>query len=429
MTVLDRRITPQVLPVNDIYFLELEKRTLKNGIPVHLINAGSQEVVKIDLIFEAGHWNCNNPLLADFTNRMLVEGSAKYNSAEIAEKFDFLGTFINFECGKHFASAQLYCLSQFVEESIEVFQTYIKNPLFPEKEFNIHLKNEHQQYILARKKTEVLAAEEFYENLFGLDHPYGLFRNQNDFDNITIGQLKEHHQRYYNPANCKIVVSGKLSENIIDLLDKHFGDMSWIVGAKTKDTDYERIKTYNGRYQVEKKDAEQASIRIGKATIDKKSSDFQGLSILNTVLGGYFGSRLMTNLRETNALTYGIYSSLSSLLYAGIFSISANVNKTGVDLAIEQIVKEVNKLRNDLIPQAELDMVKNYLSGEMLRAFDGPLQVSEIYAGLLNYNLDYNYYRSYFETLKSINSITLRDLAHEYLNPDSFVQIVAGDYK
>ena len=275
---LNRRVAPQAMPVNDIDLLEIKRRNLRNGIPVHLINAGNQDVVKIDLIFEAGHWNCNNPLLADFTNRMLVEGSAQYSSSEIAEKFDYLGAFINFECGKHFASVQLYCLSHFVEESLEVFQSYIKFPVFPEKEFSIHLKNEYQQYVLARKKTEVLAAEVFYEKLFGANHPYGISRKQIDFDIITIKQLKEHHQRYYNPANCEMVISGRFSDSIVDLLDNHFGDNSWLKGVKVEDITYEKAEGDSRKYIITKEEAKQVSLRIGKVIIDKKHTDFQGLN-------------------------------------------------------------------------------------------------------------------------------------------------------
>lgn len=427
MVNIDRKKAPKALPVDKIEFLEVEEHALDNGIPVYLINAGEQEVVKIELIFEAGHWNNENSLLADFTNRMLVEGSVKYSSVEIAEKFDYLGTFINFECGKHFASVQLYCLKQYVEESLEIFQSYVKFPVFPENEYHIHLKNEQQQFVLSREKTEILAFEAFHENVFGQYHPYGRVRKQADFENLSIEQLKQYHLRYYNPANCKIIVSGKLPKTILVQLNSHFGVSDWEKGEKVLNKEF-LLKTVKGEKNlIKKKGAVQASLRMGQATIDKKHPDFQGLSILNVVLGGYYGSRLMTNLRGENALTYGVHSGLSSLLFAGIFSISANVNIEKVDLAIEQIWMEIDKLRVELIADKELDTVKSYLSGEMLRAFDGPLRTSEIYAGLLNYGLDFNYYKNYFNTLNAIKAISLKELANKYLNPDNFVQVVVGD--
>jgi zinc protease len=428
MDTINRKIAPKARPVEKIDFLPVSEHKLQNGIPVYLLNAGDQDVVKIDVIFEAGHWNCLNPLLADFTARMLMEGSIHYTSTEIAEKFDYLGTFINFESGKHFASFQLYCLTQHTEQSLEVFQSYIKFPVFPENEFSIHLKNEQQQYTLARQKKEVLALETFYSKIFGENHPYGLFRKQEDFENLTIEQLKQHHLRYYNPANCKIVVSGKLPSRVVDLLNNSFGNNDWKRGQKTDNKKYKPIKIEGLKHIVKKESAVQASIRLGKPLISKKHPDFQGVSILNVILGGYYGSRLMTNLRGKNALTYGIHSGVVSLLFSGVFSISANVNMDKVDLAIEQIMNEVNVLRSELVSDDELEMVKNYLSGEMLQAFDGALRISEIYAGLLNYGLDFNYYKEYFKTLKTIDAETLRELAIRYLDPESFMQIVVGDY-
>ncbi|NJO91833.1 MAG: insulinase family protein [Chloroflexia bacterium] len=428
MKSIDRKTAPQAQSVEKIDFLSVSEHKLSNGIPVYLLKAGEQDVVKIDVIFEAGHWNCKNPLLADFTSRMLMEGSIQYTSAEIAEKFDYLGTFVNFECGKHFASVQLYCLAQYIEKSLDVFQSYIKFPVFPENEFVIHLKNEEQQYTLAKQKTEVLALETFYSKVFGQNHPYGLFRKQDDFENLTIEQLKQHHLRYYNPANCKIVVSGKLPSAIIEMLNNYLGKNDWQTGEKTDNKKYKLTKAESKKNLIKKEGAVQASIRLGKSLINKKHPDFQAVSILNVILGGYYGSRLMTNLRGKNALTYGVHSSVVSLLFSGVFSISANVNMDKVDLAIEQIINEVNILRHELVSDEELEMVKNYLSGEMLHAFDGALNVSEIYAGLLNYGLDFNYYKEYFQTLKAIDAETLRELAIKYLDPESFVQVVAGDF-
>lgn len=424
--MLDRKTKPQSLPVSNIDFLDIEKKKLSNDIPIYLINAGQQDVIKFELISEAGHWRSTHPLLADFTNRMLTEGSSKYTQNEIAEKFDFYGTFINYECGKHFATQQLYCLNNFFEQSLEVFQSFIKHPVFPEKEFKIHLKNEYQQYVLGKEKTEVLAANAFYESLFGKEHPYGKSRNEEDFSSITINDVKDFHKTYYTPEYSKIIISGKLDKNILDSLETYFGTNNWPKGIKTEENQYSIPPYHPGKRVILKESAVQSSIRIGKPTIEKKHEDFHALSILNTILGGYYGSRLMVNLREKKGLTYNISSSLSSLLYCGIFSISTNVNTINTEKAIDEIYAEIDKLKTKLVPEEELNMVKNYLSGEMLRAFDGPLRVSEIYAGLLNYGLDLDYYKLYFKTLKSITPKKLRELANIHFQKESFSEIIAG---
>ncbi|MDF1550252.1 MAG: pitrilysin family protein [Bacteroidales bacterium] len=428
MINLDRKTAPGSLPIEAIQFLVVKKEVLQNGIPVYQINAGTQNIIKLELIFEAGHWNCKNPLLADFTNRMLIEGSLKYTSSEIAEKFDFYGTFYNFECGKHFASVQLYSLGNFFEKSIEIFESFVKFPTFPEREFKVHLKNDYQQYMLGREKTELLAAEAFYSKIFGNKHPYGIITQAEDFQKLSIEQLKLHHNQYYHPAACKIIVAGLLDNTILEVLNKYFGGSDWPIGTKSIDRNFEFEKPGLDKFAITKKGAAQASIRLGKRTISKHHEDYHGLSIVNTILGGYFGSRLMTNLREKSALTYGIYSSLSSLLYSGVFSVAANVHSEQAENAVNQIINEISILREQLISAKELEMVKNYLRGEMLRVFDGPLQVSEIYTGLLNFNLDFDYYQDYFDTIKSIQPENIRELANKYLNTDSFTTVLAGNF-
>jgi zinc protease len=222
------------------------------------------------------------------------------------------------------------------------------------------------------------------------------------------------------------MISGKLNKNIRQVLESFFGKSDWMAKkANPNQNGFGPCST--GRHIVHKQGAVQSSIMIGKRTINKNHHDFLGLSILNTILGGYFGSRLMANLREKNALTYGIYSSLSSLLQTGSFTISANLNTSMIEKAIRQIYKEIEILQQKLVPAKEFEMVKNYLSGEMLRAFDGPMAVSEIFLDVLPYGLDLGYYQKYFDTLKTIKSETIRDLANKYFEKQSFVEVIAGN--
>jgi predicted Zn-dependent peptidase len=428
MSELIRNIAPPAKQIDDIHFPDIEKYHLKNGIPIYSLNSGTQDIIKMDLVFEAGQWFSDNPLTPAFCNRMLIEGSQKYTHAEIAEKLDFYGTFSNFESGKHFSHIQLFTLSNFFDKSVELLEDFAKNPLFPEEQLKVLIQNEIQQFVVSKEKTDVLAADEFIVRNFGANHPYGRIRKLSHFENINLDELKKFHKQYYNSSNCKIMVSGKLNEQVLKTLEMSFGNSDWM-GEKANPGINNHINTEKGRFLVNKNGAVQSSIIIGKKTINKKHPDYFGLSILNTILGGYFGSRLMTSLREKEALTYGIYSSLSSAMHSGTISISANVNSDLAEKAISSIYKEIELLKNELISDEELNMVKNYLSGEMLRAFDGPMAVSEIFLDILPYGIELNYYKKYFETLKSISAYTLNDLANKYLQNDGFIEVIAGNHK
>ena len=426
MIVLDRKVAPLARSIEKIKFPEIESRELSNGIPVYFLNAGSQEVIKIDLVMEAGQWFSDNVLVPNFCNRMLIEGSERFSHSEIADKLDFYGTFSSLECGKHFSQIQLFTLSHFFDKSVEILEDFVKKPAFPEDKLKILLQNEVQQFIVNHEKTDVLAADEFIPRIFGRNHPYGKIREYSDFEHVNLDDLKYFHGKFYNSSNCKILVSGKLHREVMDVLEHHFGKQDWS-GEKA----IPEINGFDhpepGKFKVKKKNAVQSSILVGNKTINKKHPDYFGLSVLNTILGGYFGSRLMIAIREKEALTYGIYSSLSSALHSGTFSISANVNSKLVEKAIKAIYREVDRLKTELLSLNELETVKSYLSGEMLRAFDGPLAVSEIFSDLLPYGLELDYYQDYFETLKNIDPETIRDLAEKYFVNENFTEVIAGN--
>jgi len=425
MTQLNRKIAPKARAILDINYPHPVQINLKNGIPVFLLNAGTQDIIKIDIVMEAGQSFSQNALVPVLCNRMLIEGSIKFNHAEIAEKLDYYGTFTNLECGKHFSHMQLFSLSDYFDKSIELLEDFVKNPVFPEDKLKVLMENEIQQYIVSREKTEVLAADEFIPRVFGKNHPYGRIKRLSDYEKVNSNQLKQFHQQFYNANNCKIMVSGKLPKEINLVLESHFGGDDWLGTKAIADVNGFDLQEF-GRFTVNKSTAVQSNILIGKKTINKKHSDYFGLSILNTILGGYFGSRLMTSLREQDGLTYGIYSSLSSAMLCGSFSISANVNQGNAEKAISGIYREIEILQSELVDNEELEMVKNYLSGEMLRAFDGPLAISEIFLDIKPYGLDLDYYKKYFKTLKLIDAQTIRDLAVKYLQHDSFTEVIAG---
>lgn len=427
MAGLDRKRAPLARQVEEVNFPEVEFYTLKNGIPVYLMNFGTQDIIKMDVVMEAGQWFSENILTASFCNRMLIEGSQNYSNAEIAEKIDYLGTFTGLDCGRHYANTQIYCLNHFFAQSVEILEDFVKRPVFPEEKLNVIVQKEIQQYVVNHEKTEVLASDEFIPRIFGQSHPYGRIRKPEDYRNLNVEHIRQFHRQYYNALNCRIMVSGKLNGEIMPVLEEYFGGSDW-QGAKAVPATNGFQEPETGKYTVGKAGAVQSSILIGKRTITKKHPDYAGFSILNTILGGYFGSRLMTNLREKNALTYGIYSGLSSLLQAGSFSIAASVNNEKAEKAISQIYKEIDLLKEKLVPEQELEMVRNYLAGEMLRAFEGPIALSEIFMELLAYGLDFESYRQFFSTLRSISPAALRDLANKYLQKDTFVEVIAGDY-
>ena len=424
--MLDRKLEPQFKIIDKIDIVKAEKKTLANGIPVYSINAGEHELVKVDIIFEAGEWSQKIPMLAYSVVSMLCEGSLFHTAEEIADKFDFLGSYIYYNTQKHTATITIYSLQKHLEETLQLIEEIIKYPLFPEKEFETFNNKRKQQYTIDNQKVELLAQKHFCRALFGNEHPYGMYPELEDFDRINTNNIRSFHAQYFIAENCKIIIAGKIDESHIDLLNRFLGDIDWQKMFIQQSLKHDIHPSIEKQIFIEKKDSVQSAIRIGKVTINKFDADFPKLQIVNTILGGYFGSRLMTNIREEKGYTYGIGSGLVSYKNAGYFVITSEIGKNVTQDAIKEVYFEIDRLQTELVPEKELEVVRNYLMGNVLRNFDGPFALSDTLKTILEYDFGYEYFETYVETLKTITPKQIQSIAVKHLEKSSLYEIIAG---
>jgi zinc protease len=422
---LSRKKQPKIRPVELLSITEAESVSLKNGIPVYLIHAGSEELMRIDFIFNAGQATEIFPLVASATNTMLLEGSVNYTANEINSAFDFHGAFINPFCQKDSAGVTVFLLNKYLENIIELCSEIIFNPLFPEDELKNLQKKRLQMYLMNREKVQVMANDKFLESVFGSAHPYGRQAKPLDFENVTSNMLKTFHSRYYVASNMAIIISGNIHLKTVSTLNHFFGNLN------TPEINHiineVRIKGHPDRKAfIEKKDAVQTAIRIGSATINKKHSDYNGLMIMDTILGGYFGSRLMKNIREDKGYTYGISSSVISLKKSGYKIIATEVGKKHTKKTLKEIYKEIRLLQTTFVENRELDVVKSYMAGEMVRMFDGPFALAESFRAAWDYGLGNDYYYQLAEKIRTISPDEIISLANTYYNIDDLFEITAG---
>ncbi|PKQ65495.1 hypothetical protein BZG02_00360 [Labilibaculum filiforme] len=426
MENLYRNTAPKFKTVDSIEILPSQKHSLSNHIPVHIINGGSQDVVKIEFVFNAGIWQQKKPLIATLTNSMLNEGTTSLTASEIAEKFDFLGAHIGFSTSKHEASVTLYSLKKHFSETLELTADLIKNSIFPEKEFKTILTNRKQQYQVDHQKTNVLAKEKFTELIYGKNHPYSNSYNISEFDNCSLQEVKEFYQTNYTASNCHIIIAGKVDEDVLTQVDNLFGENKWLKQSELIDHTYQNIGSKEKTAFVCKEDAVQSTIRIGRKLFTKTHPDYTGIQLLNLILGGYFGSRLMQNIREDKGYTYGINSIMLSHLKEGHFVIVTEVGAEVCKAAVQEIFLEIKRLREELVSEDELSLVKNYFSGEMLRNLDSPFALSDGLRGNLPFGLDNTYFAKFIKDLKAVSAERLMQLANEYLKAEDLYLVVCG---
>ncbi|RKD88426.1 M16 family metallopeptidase [Mangrovibacterium diazotrophicum] len=421
----NRLLEPALHKIEKPDLIHPAKSTLRNGIPVFALKAGQQEVCKIDFVFEAGIWQQQKPLLASLSNAMLQEGSKNYTAAQIAEFFDFHGAYLQLTADYHNGTVSVITLEKHVDKLLPVIEDLIKHSIFPSSEFQTLLKRRKQRFLLETEKVKILCQKKFSEVLFGQGHPYTLGLKAEDFDNGEIEDFVRFYKQHYHSKNCEIHLSGQFSDSIVDSLDKYFGSNDWEGQATTTETK-EIIATSEALVRINKENAIQSAIRIGKLLVEKQHPDYFGLQILTTILGGYFSSRLMMNIREDKGYTYGIGANFVSLNQAGYLIITTEVDKQYEKDTLKEIKKEIDLLRTKLVSEEELNRVKQYLVGEFLREFDGPFSLSQAFRNIHDFNLDYSFYDKYYETIQSITPQHLQNLALKYLSTESMHTVIAG---
>jgi len=424
--MINRKQQPELKKIESIDILEPETARLDNDIPVYLFNAGDIGITKLDFIFEAGSQFQLHPLNASYTNKMLTEGTLSYSSFDIAQKLDYYGAYINNMSSKDTAVVSLSVLNKHLKYVLPVLNEIINHPKFPENELKIHTQKDKQGFIDDCQKVNEVAVMNFNRQLFGSRHPYGTLITAEDFDKQQSEQLIAFHNERYTMEHCKIIASGKMSKDIVSQLNYFFG-----YTKKGREVTISKkpnaIISGPQKQFVEMPSSVQSAIRIGKISINKAHKDYMKLYILNMIFGGYFGSRLMKNIREDKGFTYGIYSVLLSFQQSAAFIIASEVGSDVCNKAIDEIYKELRILNSEMISLKELELVKKYMTGTLIRNFDGPFQIADRFKSVLEYGIDYK--KHYSEFLQTINTVTpekLMLISKEYLNAETMQELVVG---
>lgn len=426
--MLDRTIAPDFKTISHIDVQQATSQHLQNGIPLHVINAGSQEITKLEFIFKAGMFFQDRSLIASTTNALLEMGTRNYTANQISDGIDFYGSFLELGVGQDYANITVYSLNKYLDQTLSFVEEVIKYPVFPQSEFDLLINTKKQKHLINSQKVSVLARRRFAELIFGPVHPYGIDVKTNDFERVSVDEIKDFHNKYYHSGNCTIIASGKLPENLSDILNHHFGTTVW--GQNQVLTSiHPELATQTGKTCILKEDAIQSAIRIGKPLFNKMHPDYFKFQVLNTVLGGYFGSRLMANIREDKGYTYGIGSGLVSLVNGGYFYISTEVGVDVTAATLDEIYKELKLLQTDRIDELELETVRNYILGQFLQSVAGPFALADKFKAIWEFGLDYNYFDNYLQAVKTVNTKELQDLANRYLNADDMIECVAGKIK
>ncbi len=416
---------PPLADIREIRIPRPQISRLSNGVPMYDIRLGTQDFVRIEAVFAAGRWYESRPLVARATAWMLREGTHDRSAEQISEMLDYYGATLRIEDGFDTTGLNLYCLTKHLPHLLPLFHEMLTRPTFAPAELAEYVRRSKQRLIVDLEKVDVVAYRELTELLFGDRHPYGYNSVVGMYDDLRPEDLHAHFSAHYLAANTHLFVAGKTSEPILDLIGEAFSQGFPAHGPAPRPV--HPIGPEGPREKhLEKEKSSQTAIRLGRKLFTKKHPDYQGMYVLNTVLGGYFGARLMSNLREEKGYTYGVYSALETMEHSGYLYVGTEVDKAIREDAVREIRHEMRRLCDEPLGAEELAMVRNYLLGNALRAFDGPFNVSEAMRDLAVEGLDLSFYDRFVDTVRNITAHQLQDLAQRYLDPQDYTLVTVG---
>jgi zinc protease len=422
--MLNRVVAPPIVDaVNfSLSLKSADKFVLRNGVEVYAINAGAEEVMSLEWVFFAGNWQEEQNLVAATANFLLRNGTSSKTAFQINEHFEYYGSYLNRACQNETATITLHCLSKHIQELLPVVKELITDSVMPQEELDIFKQNMKQKLKVNLKKSDFVASRLIDVYLFGEQHPYGKYSKAEDFDALQKEELLKFYEQYYRNGKLILFAAGKLPSNLDELLNTYFGDLpNKPIGLKQLPIHPASEKKFR---VINDADGVQGSIRIARPFPNRHHPDFLKVQVLNALFGGFFGSRLMSNIREDKGYTYGIHSYLLNQIHDSAWMVSTEAGKDVSEATIAEVYKEMKDLREELVDEEELLLVRNYMMGGILGDLDGPFQIIARWKNIVLNNLDEKYFYNSLNTIKTISAEEIRDLAKKYLNPEDFYELV-----
>lgn len=421
---IDRKTPPRIKDAVefDVRLKPAERATLSNGTEVYAVNAGAEDVLQLEWVFYAGNWFEKKNIVAATANFMLKNGTTQKTAYQLNEHFEYYGSYLNRACYNETATVTLHCLSKHLDVLLPVVREMLTDSVFPEDELATYKQNMQQRLRVNLKKCDFVAGRLIDTYLYGEDHPYGRYSRFEDFEAIRRDEVAAFYREHYRHGKLLLFAAGKLPANLFAALEKYFGDLP-LQGKRLEDMP-PRPMTEKKYRVINDPQGVQGAVRLGSPFPNRHHPDFMKAQVLNNVFGGFFGSRLMSNIREDKGYTYGIYSYLENHIQQCAWVISTEAGRDVCEATVAEVYKEMKALRDAPVGDEELLLVRNYMIGSILGDLDGPFHIINRWKNLVLNGLDEQFFYRQIETIKTVSAEELQALAVKYLQPEHFYELV-----
>lgn len=422
---IDWKKGPGFKEIETIKLPHFDTRILSNGVKMIEIRQGTQDIVKLDIVFRGGRLTELKKLEARFTASLMREGTASYTSSQLANHLDFYGAIVRVANNLDHIYLSLTCLTKYFDKVLPAIREIIYEPAFDEQEFQKLQKNTTERLALDMAKNDVVSYRVFTEALYGNNHVYGYNTEKGDISLLERNDLVTYHNNALGSDNCYIVLSGRYPAEVSKSVAEAFGQI--IHTSKPFQYQPPSVESVKDTIVISSKNEHQSSVKTGRKMFSRHHDDYGAFHVLSTILGGYFGSRLMTSIREDLGYTYNIYSALDFMIYDGYFYVATEVGNEFLAPTLSEIKVHFEKLQDKKVSKSELMMVKSYLRGNMLHLVDGPLNSSNTVRSLELDDCLNDHFTKFLKDIDDVTPAKLQKLAQQYLNWEDMTTVIVGD--
>jgi zinc protease len=429
MQSIDRTIKP--IPSKEISFSlpGIEKFTLNNNLEVHFIKKTNLPILQFNLLINAGSFLDleNKKGLSNLFSLAVDEGAGKYNSLQLSDEFELLGSNFSISSSEDNAFFSLQTLKENVAKSLELFSAVIKTPHFNENDFKREQRKVITHIFQQQDEPDEIADLVFDHIIFGKSNPYSspIVGYDKDVKNISTDDIKTFYSNFILPNNSKLIVVGNISkEELLDKLEFYFKD--WTSKEILIDVSFPKINSDKKIFLFDKKGSVQSEIRIGHTTPNRNENDFFPKTILNNILGGQFTSRINLNLRERKGYTYGAHSRFNYLKESAYFLATTSVGIENTGNAVREIMNELEGIRAG-VDTEELDFAKSFLIRKFPSNFETFKQIASNLISMVIHSLPGDYFNTYIDNIKSVKKEHVNNAAEKYIHPDRAITVIVGD--
>jgi zinc protease len=421
---LNRSKAPEFIIPEDFVLPEPQLRKLTGGRNLFFIPTPNLDAVKLEVIGKSQRLilPLEKSLVSSFTLQMLTEGTLAYSESQLSEFFDFHATEVHPQLTYSHEGMSLVTTKKHLFEVLPVFSSLFDQAVFPEESLEKRKSQRKLSLRMEKEKSASRASHLFQKALFGENHPYGLLITESHVDNVGRNDLIDYYQNNL-LTETEFFLCGNLDSDELSRIE-----------FLLKNIPYQALSTsgtlppvrMNPKIHEKRQQSLQSSIRIGSWSIPKSHPDFQALAVFNTILGGYFGSRLIKNIREDKGHTYGISSSLAEIGDLNYWVVGADVQKAFTEDVLTEIYNEISRLTHELVSKEELEVLRNYLIGQMLGKFSSPFDLMDRFRSVHHSGLDFHFYMEKLAFLRKFTAEDILEIGRKYFSNLPFVEVVVG---